>query len=177
LEPLTGEGRIRLRLGMLPKATKVSKLDVMLTAEDGSVFALTAVDTPMIVPAGRYAFGSVAVAVRPPDSGLPVHFLFSRVGIDADTRWHELKKDQELTLDPIGTLHFGLNLDMDARRCKPGDALSVQPRLFTADHLLINSCSVGDAEESGRSNSRKDCAVTLQDANKRVLDAHLTGFA
>jgi hypothetical protein len=177
LDPLTGEGRVRLRLSMLPKDTQVLKLDVMLTAEDGSAFALNAADTATVVPVGRYAIGSAALTVQSPGDRLPVHFLFSQIGVDAETRWHELKKDQELTLDPIGKLRFGLSLDTNQRRCKPGDALSVQPQLFTADHLLINACSVGDAEEGARSDSTKQCAVTLRDANKLVLDTHVSGFA
>jgi hypothetical protein len=177
LEPLTGEGRIRLHLSTLPKDTLLLKVDVMLTGEDGSAFALNAADTPLIVPIGRYAIGSVVLTVQSPGGSLPVHFLFSRVGVDADTRWRELKKGQELTLDPIGKLRFGLSIDKSQRTCKPRDVLSVQPQLFTTDNLLINSCSFGDAEEVSRNGSLKHCEVNLRDANKLVLDTHASGFA
>jgi hypothetical protein len=45
LEPLTSEGRIRLRLGELAKDAALQKLDVMLVGEDGSAFSVSALDT------------------------------------------------------------------------------------------------------------------------------------
>ena len=41
IEPLTAEGRIRLRLGQLDKETAVVKLHVMLVCEDGTAFTVT----------------------------------------------------------------------------------------------------------------------------------------
>src|SRR5207247_8971614 len=96
----TSEGRIRLRVGERPKDATVLKFDVMLTGEDGSAFAINALDTPTVVPAGRYAVSSVSLSIQHPSSNQPTRFVFSRAGVDADTRWHELEKDQELVLDP-----------------------------------------------------------------------------
>jgi hypothetical protein len=107
---------------------------------------------------------------------VPTHFVFSRVGVDADTRWHELKKDQELVLDPVGKLRFDLDIEKDQRIRKPGDVLQVQPQLFTADGLLINSCTVGDEPVSRYGNDRH-CAVKLSDDKKQLLDVQSSGFA
>jgi hypothetical protein len=177
LEPLTSEGRIRLRLDSLAKDATLVKLDVMLTGEDGSAFALGAVDAPTVVPAGRYALGSVALSVQFPGAHEPTHFVFSRVGVDARTRWHDLNKDQELVLDPIGKLRFDLDIEQGQRVRKPGDAIRVQPQLFTADGLLINSCSLGPAQEVSRYGSHRHCAVTLRDAKNQALDVQSSGFA
>ena len=102
----------------------------MLTGEDGSAFAVSALDTPTVVPAGRYAIGSVALSVQHTSSDLPIHFVFSRVGVDAGTRWYLLKKDQELILDPIGKLRFALDIEKSQRLRKPGEEIRVQPQLF-----------------------------------------------
>ena len=177
IEPLTSEGRIRLRLDGLAKDAALLKLDVMLTGEDGSAFSVSALDSSTVVPAGRYAVGSVALSVAHSGATLPTHFVFSRIGVDADTRWHELKKDQELILDPIGKLRFVLEIDKDQRTRKPGEAIRVQPQLFTADGLLINSCSVGEAEEVSRYGNHRHCTVKLSDAKLQVIDRQTSGFA
>jgi hypothetical protein len=177
IEPLTSEGRIGLRLGELAKDATLLKLEVMLTGEDGSAFAVSALDTPTVVPAGRYAVGSVVLSVQHASANQPIHFVFSRVGVDADTRWHELKKDQELILDPVGKLRFGLDIEKNQLIRKPGETIRVQPQLFTADGLLINSCSIGDSEEVSRYGNHKHCSVKLSDAKSQLVDLQSSGFA
>jgi hypothetical protein len=176
LEPLTGEGRIRLRLGALARDASLLKINVMLTGEDGSAFAVSAVDGATALPTGRYAVGSVALSVQLARAPRPVHFVFARVGVDAGTRWHELKKDRELILDPVGKLRFGFEIDKRQRVRKPGEAIRVQPQLFTADGLLINSCTVGDAEEGSRHGNHRTCLVKLI-ARNQAVDVQSSGFA
>ena len=149
----------------------------MLTSEDGSAFAVSALDAPAVLPAGRYAVGSVALSVQHAGAGLPTHFVFSRVGVDADTSWHEVKKDQELTLDPIGKLRFELDIKKDQRTPRPGGTIRVQPQLFTADGLLINSCSLGDTGEVSHYGNHRQCTVRLDDAKHDLLDVQWSGFA
>jgi hypothetical protein len=177
IEPLTSEGRIRLGLAELAKDASLLSLEVMLTGEDGSAFAVSAVDAPTVLPAGRYALGSVALSVQHPGAAQPIHFVFSRVGVDGDTRWHELKKDRELVLDPIGKLRFALDIDKDQRTPKPGEAVRVQPQLFTADGLLINSCALGDAAAVSRHGNHRHCRVSLTDTMSQPLDVQSSGFA
>ena len=95
----------------------------MLTGEDGSAFAVSGLDSA-IMPAGRYALGSVALSVQLTSANQPIHFVFSRVGVDADTRWHELKKDQELILDPVGKLRFGLEIEKRPANSQTGSRQS-----------------------------------------------------
>jgi hypothetical protein len=177
IEPLTSEGRIGLRLGALAKDVSVLKLDVMLIGEDGSAFAVNTLDALTVVPAGRYAVGSVALSVQQPNASQPTHFVFSRVGVDAKTRWHELKKDKDLFLDPIGKLRFDLDIEKDQRIRKPGENVRVQPQLFTEDGLLINSCAFGDADAVSRFGNHRPSTVKLIDAMKQVLDVQSSGFA
>jgi hypothetical protein len=177
IEPLTSEGRIRLRLGGLAKDVSLLKFEAMLTGEDGSAFAVSVVDAPTVVPAARYSLGSVALSVQPADAAQPIRFVFSRVGVDDETRWHELKKDQELILDPIGKLRFGLEIEKNQQIRKPGEEIRVQPQLFTADGLLINSCSIGDSEEVSRYGNHKHCTVKLRDARKQAVAVQTSGFA
>ena len=60
---------------------------------------------------------------------------------------------------------------------KPGEEIRVQPQLFTADGLLINSCSLGDSEEVSRYGNHKHCTVQLSHARNQMLDMQSSGFA
>lgn len=176
VEPLTAEGRVRLRFGSLAKDATVLKAEVMLAGEDGSAFAVTALDAATVLPVGRYAVCAVALTVQPAASLQPVHFVFSRVGVDPDTRWHELKKDGELALDPVGKPRFTLEIDKVERVRRPGEAVRVQPRLVTADGLAINSCTSGEPDDGSRSANHRRCLVTLLDRG-RAIDVQPSGFA
>jgi hypothetical protein len=176
IEPLTAEGRIRLRLGALARDALLLKIDVMLIGEDGSAFTVSGVDGATVLPAGRYAVGSVALSVQCATAREPVHFVFSSVGVDAGTHWHVLKKDKELVLDPLGKLRFGLEIDKGQRIRKPGETIRVQPQLFTADGLQINSCAMGDSEEGSRLGNHRRCLVKLI-AGNHAVDVQSSGFA
>lgn len=175
IEPLTAEGRIRLRLQHLDKEATVLKLHVMLVCEDGSAFGVTSVDAPLVVPAGKYALGAVSISVQLSGAVLPMHFVFSRTGVDDTVRWHELKKDQELVLDPIGKLRFDLDIDEAGLTPKAGATIRVQPQLFTAGGLLINSCTHGD-DQATRYGGQVS-SVKLYDAKRQLLDTQTSGFA
>jgi hypothetical protein len=176
LEPLTAEGRLRLQLRQLDKGATVVKLQAMLVGEDGSAFAVTSVDAPVIVPAGKYALGTVTLSVQSASSAVPLTFVFSRTGIDAEVRWHDLKKDQELVLDPIGKLRFDLDIAPAGTLLPAGATLNVQPQLFTADGLLINSCGHGDGD-AARHGAGPGALVKLCGAQQALLDSAHSGFA
>jgi hypothetical protein len=176
IEPLTAEGRIRLRLEHLDKDATVVKLQVMLVGEDGAAFSVTSVDAPIVVPVGKYALGAVSLSVQHADATLPAHFIFSRTGLDSTVRWHELKKDQELILDPIGKLRFDLDIEPGGKTAKAGGTLRVQPQLFTADGLLINSCSHGESDQTNRYGGQSSL-LKLCDAKGQPLETATSGFA
>jgi hypothetical protein len=176
LEPLTSEGRVRLRLDTLAKDATLLNVEVMLSGEDGSAFTLNALDTSTVVPTGRYAVSAVLVSVQSATVSQPTHFVFSRILIDGDTRWHEVKKDQELTIDPIGKLRFALEIAKDQRVRQPGQKIGVQPQLFTTDGLQINSCCVGESDNRLSYNNHNSCTIKLMDA-KQALDVQSSGFA
>jgi hypothetical protein len=176
IEPLTAEGRIRLRLGALARDASLLKIDVMLIGEDGSALTVSGVDGTTALPAGRYAVGSVALSVQCATAREPVHFVFSSIAVDSGTRWHELKKDRDFILDPLGKLRFGLEIEKGQRIRKPGETIRVQPQLFTADGLQINSCAVGDSEEGSRLGNHRRCLVKLV-AGDQAVDVQSSGFA
>ncbi len=177
LEPLTAEGRIRLQLRQLATDATILRLHAMLVGEDGSAFTVTGVDTPIVVPAGKYAFGAVSLSVQPVGAAQPTSFVFSRTGLDETVRWHELRKDQELVLDPVGKLRFDLHVEPETLPAKAGGTIRVQPQLFTADGLLINSCAYGDSDREALYDRGPGSILTLHDAQQKVLDSTRSGFA
>jgi hypothetical protein len=176
LEPVTAEGTIRLQLNQLKKDVTVVKCHAMLVCKDGAAIGITSIDDPIVVPAGKYALGAVSLSVKHSAATRPVHFVFSRIGVDDTVRWYELKKDQELVLDPIGKLRFDLDIDQNSLTPKAGAAVDVQPRLVTADGLLINSCAHGD-EVAVPYGGGPVSSLKLYDAKKKLLDTKASGFS
>jgi hypothetical protein len=176
LEPLNAEGRIRLQAGHLDKDVTVVHLHAMLVSEDGSAIDFAGKEA-VVVPAGKYAFGAVSIAVSHAGATRPLTFVFSRTGLDDTVRWHELKKDQELVLDPIGKLRFELDIEPAGTTVKPGAMLRVQPQMFTGDGLLINSCAFGESESNTPYGGARSALVKLCGAQHEVLETATSSFA
>jgi hypothetical protein len=172
---IVGVGRLTLELPALAKAARVQQLQVMLVGEDGSAFSVQGLGEPASIPVGRYAVESVGVVALDGKRPEPWHFDFSRSGEPAQ-RWYEVRADAETRVDPVGTLRFDLALAL-ARAAEPGKELSVTPRLFTGDGLLINSSVCGDVDRYASADKHNCATVELVTSSGKTLAAARSGFA
>lgn len=176
LQEIVGTGTVRLKLATLRPETRVLELDAMLIGEDGSAFAIRGSENAVSVPVGRYAFGTVTLRLEHPETKIPWSFVFSRNAAPRDGRWYDVHKDEEIVADPIGTLRFELQIPEAAAGFAPGETVSIQPRLYTQDGLLINSCVLAKEKFSNYEQSTS-AAVRLVGARGAVLDSYSSGFA
>ena len=141
-EKMEGAGTVRVAPASAALAARVEELEATLVGRDGSVFTLRGAGGAATLPAGDYRLNVVALTLKDAHGGQPWSFVFSDGGSDRPPRWHKVEHGGTLTLDPLGKLDFVVGLDGDATY-RPGDDVSVQPRLFTEDGLLINTAYRG----------------------------------
>jgi hypothetical protein len=173
LSRITGVGQLRVVLASLPASARISAFEAMAFAEDGSAYSLKQPNDPLSVPTGRYTLGSVSMTI---DAGErePWHFVFSRANVEDDD-WVSIEPGQQISLKAVGKPSFVLNTKSDAVR--PGDSLTVNPRLYTEDGLLINLSSRGRQMGSFASERYHNrCTVRLS-AEGKTLSAATSGFA
>ena len=173
LSKITGIGQLRVVLTSLPASARITAFEAMAFAEDGSAYSLKHPDDPLSVPVGRYTLGSVTMTI---DTGErePWHFVFAR-GDVKDDDWVSIKPKQQVSLEAVGKPRFVLNTKSDAVR--PGDSLSVNPRLYTEDGLLINlSCRGRQMGSFASERYHNRCTVKLS-AEGETLSAASSGFA
>ncbi len=177
LEAITGIGTIRLKLGTLPPDAHVSEIELMLVGEDGSAFTVRGADEAVSVPVGRYAAGSLSLSVEGPGATLPWNFVFSRENSPEERHWHVVTKDTLVEVDPVGALNFTFEFPSGNDNLRPGKNLSVAPRLWTHEGLLINSCGIG--REDGRSGhgSGPAAEIRLLSDSGAALASARSGFA
>ncbi len=175
-EPIEGVGRVKLHLPTLAAGASAKQLEVMLFGEDGSAHTLRGDDKATELPMGRYSVGSVCLSLADGKKGEPWNFVFSRSGGERPERWHEVRREAELLLDPIGKFRFDLGLG-DLGSVEPGSGLYLRLRLHTADDLLINSSSCGPFDRFA-AEDRHNCArVQLLRPGGTVADSSESGFA
>ena len=172
---VVGSGAVRLRVENLAPGARVADLEAMLIGQDGSAFALRGEADAVSLPPGRYAFGTVSVQIEDPGTKTPWTFVFSGSGASRGDRWHTVRDGAELVLDPIGDLRFTVELPEGAARAGPGEDLSIDPRLYTADGLLINSCETGPQGSAVQSSD--GATIRLVDSRGRALAESRSGFA
>ncbi len=177
LDKVVGEGTIKLTMPSLGEGVSVQRLEVMLRGDDGSVYAISGLDSEISLPIGRYALTTISVLINDGKRREPWKFVFSHVsGYEKDV-WHELTDGQELSLDVVGELSFEVKATNLANGAKPGDFLSIQPQLFTGDGLLINSCVFGDQDASWVA-AHNEARLNLMDpGTEQTLDSNMSGFS
>jgi hypothetical protein len=171
---IVGVGRVKLHLPSLAKGATIKQLEVMLFGEDGSAYTVRT-DQAAELPLGRYATGGLTVSLLDGKKPEPWNFVFSRS--EEPKRWLEVRRDEEILLDPVGALRFNLNLKDDGKPARPGQSLYITPRLYTADGLLINSSSCGDFDRFAGEDKHNCARIQLVRPDKTVLSAAQSGFA
>jgi hypothetical protein len=134
--PLEGSGRVRLALPQSLAARQVEEIQATVQSRDGVVASLRGLDTEAALPAGDYRVSALLLTLKDPAGGPGWGYIFNDNG-GKPARWHTLKKDDRLTLDPIGALDFTAEVGGAKAECRAGDRLSVKPALYTGDGLLI----------------------------------------
>ncbi len=181
LAPLTGVGTLRLALkrqGDLT-STKVESGGVELHAtalgRDGSVFGLSGTE-PATVPVGDYRLGTVTVALGDPGGGQRWSFVFSDNGARGDPRWYKVEKGATITIDPIGTPSFEIDLVDKHKTIRSGEDIGVQTLMYTGDGLLINVGYRG-APVSPALQETLGARIALTTADDHTLATAHSGFA
>lgn len=173
LTEILGTGSIQLNVAALEENASVDVIDVMMMGEDGSAVAIRSMDVPVEVPVGRYAFGTVRIAMTAAKDHSPWKFIFSRNDRPADEFCYDIQKDSTITLDPIGSLDFALEWK---RSSATANMITVNPRLYTQDGLLINSSQHG-ANLDGYASRQSNCALIRLASKTRTIGSTRSGFA
>ena len=175
LEEITGT--VRLALPTLGPGTRVADLEVTLMGDDGSAYALRGLEERVQVPIGKYAITGLSLSLQRTGDSLPWNFVFSRLDHPADEHWHVVLRDAELAVDPIGAVRFTLEFPNGEEKFPAGKAISVVPRLYTHEGLLINSCSIGNSDARANYGSGPGADMRLLSAQGATLASHHSGFA
>jgi hypothetical protein len=133
LRPLEGVGTIRLRQLNLQEGVVVDSITATLNSKDGIVATLTGLDTPVTLPVGDYTFTSLTLALR--KNGALTSYVFSSQAVGGT--WNRLEKNGSLSLDPLGTPR--LEVSVNHEQLAAGADLMIQPQLYTATGLVINT--------------------------------------
>jgi len=179
LEPLAGSGSVQLVLPAIKEPGEGASVAATLVARDGTAILVSGSGKPAEVPAGEYQMQIVWLSLPGKDDSRRWEYHFS-----SDDRrerpWHNVAAGATLELDPIGMLDFVVEVEGDKSACKAGESLTVNPRLYTGDGLLINACHFGPDTADERNHSK--CSVMLTEvesssATEPALAACTSGFA
>jgi len=172
---LEGTGNLRLRLPPAIKPDQVEEIQATVQSRDGVVANLRSLGSAVTVPAGSYRISSLLLTLKDPSGGAPWGFVFNDNG-GKGHRWHDLAKDAELTLDPIGTLEFVAAVNDGKTTCRAGESVDVRPALYTGDGLLIERAYRG-VFVSGSFGGGCGGLIKLLGPGERPLDSATSGFA
>ncbi len=176
LSEITGVGKLQVVAAHLAPSAKIINFEAMVFSDDGSAYSVQQPQSPLEVPVGRYTLGSVTLTIDNGDPE-PWHFVFSRSGSVDENDWINVDADQEVSLEAVGETRFTLTAGT-SDVVKPGDAITISPRMYTTDGLLINLSCRGrrmGSFDSERSHNR--CDLKLISADGKTVSSAQSGFA
>jgi hypothetical protein len=176
LEPLVGAGTVGLKLKTLAGGLGVADVHATLIGRDGSALGLDGEGARVTVPAGEYRVGTLALALEDPSGGPRWNFIFSDDGGRSDHKWYKVGNGAAVDIDPVGSLEMQTGAELGAEAPRAGDDLPLQPRLYTGDGLLINTCFRGSPTNPGGDDG-PGAEIKLAGAAGRSLDVARSGFA
>jgi hypothetical protein len=142
LEPMLGEGRVRLQPARLARETRIREMTCLLVGEDGNGFTLAGLE-PSAVPVGRYSIGALWLTVED-DRGRSWSYQFTRDPGGVAERGFLVEKGRELTVDPVGRLRLNFENEYKSAGAHAGQTLCYRPLLFTEHGLNTNFCRFAD---------------------------------
>jgi hypothetical protein len=173
LERLEGTGLVRLAPAGPAGSSTISEYAATLVGRDGSVVPLGGQRPEAEVSPGDYRVQTVAISLDDPQGGPSWGFVFADGGGPADQGWHTVGQGQRVTIDPIGKLQFLAGLE--GKTCRPGQDVSLQPKLYTEGGLLINTAFRG-SPASPRSEG-PTAEITLAALDGHPANSTRSGFA
>jgi hypothetical protein len=176
LSEITGVGFLRIAVSKLPASARVIAFEAMVFSDDGSAYSLKDLNDPLPVPIGRYTLGSVTFTITTGE-GEPWHFVFSRSSSIGKDDWIAVAADEDVALEAIGKTRFELGVTPKGS-VAPGDKMTVSPRLYTQDGLLINlSCRGRQIGNYVSERLHNLCEIRLNSMSGDTLSSARSGFA
>jgi hypothetical protein len=176
LETLEGVGTVKLTRNLPAGASRVAEVHATLIGRDGSAVSLVGLGQAVTVPAGEYRVGTLALAWEDPGGGPRWSFIFSDNGGKPDHRWHKVEKGAAVAIDPVGTLEMETGVESPAKALRAGDDINLQPKLYTGDGLMINTCFRGTPATPG-GHDGAGAEITLTGTGPGSLAVARSGFA
>jgi hypothetical protein len=177
LEPIVGSGALTIAPQIHSVPAQGAEVAILLVGRDGAAVGLKGI-APLKseIPPGDYRVSTLTVGLSDPSGGMRWNYVFSDNGRRGEPVWHRVENGQNLVLDPLGKLEFDATLEPNEKTVKPGQDLRINPRLYTADGLLIVTCFQGNVANPS-SDSGPRAIITLADRTLALLANTTSGFA
>jgi hypothetical protein len=178
LAKLEGSGELQLALPRGKSKGDFLEVHLLLAGRDGSIARLDLAQDRVEVPVGEYSPYELTVVARDPVGGTPWTFLLGRDFDWSGTaagRGYPVQSHGRVVIAPLDHWTLDAKPDRSDLRYRPGEAITVRPRLETADRLTLRVCY--RSEKTDSSARHPGAEVCLTTAGGKTLDSVTSGFS
>ena len=177
LEKLEGAGELELSLPVGMKKEDFLSLDLLLVGREGLIARLDLTQNKVTVPVGKYSLYELSMVMKDRTGSEPWGFYFGRNddAPGAASHGYAVKANGRTPVQPLTALTLAAKLDKNDLRYRPGQVISVQPRIQSADPLSLRACYRSDRQDSSKRHAGAEIRLTTY--NGRALDSALSGFS
>ena len=176
LKKLEGTGTLELVLPEFKDPGLLLAINVWLAGREGSIAKLDLAQSKTDVPVGEYYIYEISADMKDPSGGDPWTFYFSGISGKNNPRWHAVAADKTTTIHPLADLVLKAALSGSDRQYRPGEEISVEPRLETGERMALRSC-IRNKDKPDLQKRHDGAVIRLDSPDGKVLDSHMSGFS
>jgi hypothetical protein len=160
------QGKLCLMLAGAPNA----KISAQLLSDLGELVAIEQLDHEVDVPTGEYRVSSLQVEM-PDAAGETWSYSFYQ---DKSPQ-HRVQTGQRTQVVLLPDLSMKVTLERQAGQIRPGDNVTITPRLSASDGLVLSSCKAGKNQDVRQAEAAAE--ILLFSLDGRVISRGISGFS
>lgn len=147
-----------------------AKLSAHLLSDLGELVAIDQLDCDVDVPTGEYRVSSLQLEL-PDAAGETWSYSF----YEDKGPQHRVQAGQRTQIVLLPDLSMKVTLDRQGVQIRPGDNVTITPRLSASDGLVLSSCKVGKGQDFRQAEAAAE--IRLMSLDGRVISRGVSGFS
>jgi hypothetical protein len=164
------QGKLCLTLAARPDGNEKVRISAQLLSDLGELVAIDQLDSETDVPTGEYHVSSLQLEMPDAAGETWLYSFYKDKGPQ-----HRVQTGQRTQIVLLPDLMMHVTLARQVGKIRPGDNVTITPRLSASDGLVLRSCKVGKIP--GLPPSRTAAEILLLSLDGRPISRGVSGFS
>jgi hypothetical protein len=164
------QGKLCLTLADKQSQNEKAEISAQLLSDLGELVAIDQLDSEVDVPTGEYHVSSLQLEM--PDAAGEI---WSYSFYEDKAPQHRVRTGQRTQITLLPDLLMQVTLERQGGKIRPGDNVTITPRLSASDGLILRSCQVGQNQDFRQAEAGAE--ILLLSLDGKLISRGVSGFS